>query len=248
MKTGPLYGILAKSKTRMRCVFCGVYIPKANKCIEEHTNGTKHKENIDQMAENGMIYNNEQLYCKPCNVNLSEEDSVASHIESDDHANWMAAVDNLIEGEFINVDSYLASESEDVYCEVCNCNINCSLQNIETHVNDILHRSNVAEKLKPLNGIFRVDNDDELWCKLCDEYIENTARSVLEHIDDSPEHMEWFIHIEDLIDGQEVSIQDFLKNEHEKNAFCNKCQVEIICNARSIEDHVHSEAHLNQFS
>lgn len=248
MKTGVLYGIVASSKTRVRCVFCGVYIPKANKCIEEHTNGVKHKENIDLMAENGMSYNNDDLYCKPCDVYLTGEESVASHLESEGHSNWIAAVDDLIEGEFINIDSYLASESDEVNCEVCNAKITCSLQNIEAHVNDVLHRHNVAEKLKPLNGIFRVENDDEVWCKVCDEYIENTARSVLEHIDDDIIHVEWFMDIEDLIEGQEVSIQDYLKNEHEKNAFCNKCQVEILCNLQSITDHVHSDAHLNQFS
>ncbi|XP_045778169.1 uncharacterized protein LOC123876078 [Maniola jurtina] len=248
MKTGLLYGIVANSKTRVRCVFCGVYIPKANKCIEEHTNGMKHKENIDLMAENGMSYVNDELYCKPCNVYLSGEESVASHVEGDQHANWIAAIDDLIEGEFINIDSYLASENEDVFCEVCDAKVACTLQNIEAHVNDILHRSNVAEKLKPLNGIFPVENDDEVWCKVCDQYIENTAQRILEHIDDDTLHVEWFMDIEDLTEGQEVSIQDFLKNEHEKNAFCNKCQMEILCNAQSIADHVNSEAHLNQFS
>ncbi|XP_023941592.2 uncharacterized protein LOC112048336 [Bicyclus anynana] len=248
MKTGLLYGIVANSKTRVRCVFCGVYIPKANKCIEEHTNGMKHKENIDLMSENGLTYYNDELYCKPCDVYLTGEDSVAAHLEGEQHANWVAAMDDLIEGEFINIDAYLSTESEEVFCEVCNMKVNCTLQNIEEHVNDILHRSNVAEKLKPLNGIFPVENDDELWCKVCDEYIENTARSLLEHIDDDKQHVEWFMDIEDLIEDQEISIQDYLKNEHEKKAFCNKCQVEIPCNARSLEEHVHSEAHLNQFS
>ncbi|CAG9571857.1 unnamed protein product [Danaus chrysippus] len=245
MKTGLLYGIVANSKTRMRCVFCGVYIPKATKCIEEHTNGTKHKENIEQMAENGISFNHydDQLYCKPCNINLGEEESVPSHLESDTHANWMAAMDDLIEGEFINVDAYLAGESEDVYCEVCNCKITCVLSNIEEHVNDILHRSNVAEKLKPSNGIFPTEKDDELWCKVCNQPIENTARSLLSHIDDNFVHVMWLMEMQDLIETHEISVQDYLKCKEEKNAYCNRCQVEIPCNIQSIEDHIANGEH-----
>ncbi|CAH0719061.1 unnamed protein product, partial [Brenthis ino] len=248
MKTGLLYGIVASSKTRMRCVFCGVYIPKANKCIEEHTNGTKHKECIDQMAEHGIIYNNEELYCRPCDLHFGEEDSVASHLENDDHANWIATVDDLIEGEFINVISYMASESDEVTCEVCNCNMYCTLQIIEEHVNEIAHRNNVAEKLRPLNGIFPVENEDEMWCKVCDEYFENSAKGILQHIDESQTHVDWFMKLVNLIQAQDVSVQDFLRLEHEKNAYCNVCQMEVTCELQSIEEHVYSDAHLNQFS
>ena len=247
MKTGLLYGVVACSKTRVRCVFCGVYIPKANKCIEQHTNGAKHKENIELMNENGIHFSNDILHCKPCNKNLPDDESVTKHIESDDHANWMAAMDDLVDGEFITLDAFLSCEKDEVFCEVCNSSVNCSLQSIEEHVNHINHRANITMRLKPLNGIFPVDNEDEVWCKVCDAYIDNTVQSVLSHIDDDEQHMEWFSEIEDLIENQEVSIESYLANEHESFAYCNKCQMEVTCNAQSIESHVHSEAHLNQF-
>ncbi|KAL0853187.1 hypothetical protein ABMA27_012944 [Loxostege sticticalis] len=247
MKTGLLYGIVASSKTRVRCVFCGVFIPKANKCIEQHTNGAKHKENIELMTENGISFANDMLYCKPCRTELSEEESVTKHIESDGHANWVAAMEDLIDGEFISLDPYLNSDKEDVYCEVCHSSLQCTLQNIEAHVNGINHRTNITERLKPLNGIFPVDNDDEVWCKVCNVFIDNTARSILDHIDDDDEHMEWFAEIEDLIEEQDVSIESFLANEYEHNAFCNRCHLEISCNPQTIEAHVNSDAHLSHF-
>lgn len=247
MKTSSLYGIVAdaSSKTRVRCVFCGVYIPKANKCIEQHTNGTKHKENIELMKENGISFNNEVLYCKPCKHTLAEDESVTKHIDTDDHANWMTAIEDLVDGEFITLEPYLASEKDNVFCEVCNSNLDCALEILEEHVNSFNHRSNVCDKLKPLNGIFPVDNNDEVWCKICDTYIENTVQSILDHIDDDEQHTDWFTEIEYLIEDQEVSIEGYLSNEHENNAFCNKCQIEIICNAQSIEDHIDSESHIN---
>lgn len=248
MKTGLLYGVVANSKTRMRCVFCGVFIPKANKCIEEHINGTKHKEYIDIMAEHGLIYDNEQLYCRPCDLYFGEEDSIASHIETEDHANWIAAIDDLIEGEFINVHAYLACESDEINCEACQFKMYCTLQNIEDHVNQMTHRNNVAAKLRPINGIFAGDDDEEAWCKVCDEYVINSARGILQHIDESQSHIDWFMELIDLISAQDVSVQDFLRLEDERNAYCNKCQKEIPCNMQSIEEHVHSDAHLNKFS
>lgn len=200
------------------------------------------------MTEHGISFDTDILYCKPCKGYLPENESVTKHIEGDGHANWVAAMDDLIDGEFIRLNTYLSSESEDVFCEVCQCNIHCTLQKIEEHVNRLSHRGNIADKLKPLNGIFKVDNDDELWCKVCDAYIDNTVPNILEHIDDDEHHMEWFMEIEDLIEEQDISIVNYLANEFEKFAYCNKCNVEIICKAQTIEQHVNSESHLNQFS
>ncbi|CAG5054346.1 unnamed protein product [Parnassius apollo] len=248
MKTSVLLGIIANSKTRVRCIFCGVYIPKANKCIEQHINGSKHKENIELMTENGISFNTDILYCKPCKSYLPDNESITKHIEGDAHANWVAAMDDLVDGEFISLNAYLSSDTEDVFCEVCKHNIHCTLPNIEEHVNSLSHRSHIVEKLKPLNGIFRVQNDDEVWCKVCDVYIDSNVLNILEHIDEDEHHMEWFMEIEDLMEGQDMSIVSYLANEFEKFAYCNKCNVEVICNSQNIEQHVNSESHLNQFS
>ncbi|XP_075982201.1 uncharacterized protein LOC142980611 [Anticarsia gemmatalis] len=247
MKTGLLYGIVACSKTRVRCIFCGVFIPKASRCIEQHTNGIRHKENVELMNENGITFIDDALHCKPCNRSLPHEESVMMHIDCEDHSNWMAAMEDLVDGEFITLDAYLCCEKDDVFCEVCNSNIECSLQSIEEHVNHINHRSNITDRLKPLNGIFPVSNDHEVWCKVCDAYIENTVPSILNHIDDDEQHMEWFTIIEDLIENQEISIESYLSSEHEETAYCKKCHMEVLCTAQNISSHVHSEAHLNQF-
>lgn len=247
MKSALLYGIVAGSKTRVYCIFCGVYIPKASKCIEQHLNGGRHKEHMEVMRENGIIYNDGALYCRPCKLSLPHEISVIKHLDNENHSNWMAAMDDLVDGEFITLDRYLSSEQEDVTCEVCNINIECTLQSIEAHVNDISHRANIAERLKPLNGIFPVDNGDEVWCKVCDTYIENTIRGILSHIDDDAQHMEWFTEIEDLIEEQEVSLESYLANEHEMNVFCKKCHTEVLCTMQTIQAHVNSDAHLMNF-
>jgi hypothetical protein len=229
-------------------VFCGVHIPKANRCIEQHTNGAKHKDNVELMKANGVRYNNDTLFCKPCKMALSLEDSVLKHIESDGHSNWIAAMEDLTDGEFINMEPFLTSDEDDVHCEVCRLSFHCSLQNIEAHVNGINHRTNITERLKPMNGIFPVDNDDEVWCKVCNVYIDNTARSILDHIDDDDQHMQWFASIEDITHEQSVTFESYLVNEFDLNAYCNKCHVEIPCNIQSLENHVTSENHLNHFS
>ncbi|CAH0663890.1 unnamed protein product [Spodoptera exigua] len=247
MKTDLPYGIIASSKTRVRCLVCGVHIPKANKCIEQHTNGAKHKENIELMNENAISFSNGKINCNLCKRILPEEESVTHHIESDDHANFMAALEDLVDGEFISLDPYLACEKDEVHCEVCNKNIYCSLKTIQEHVNDLYHRFQITERLKPLNGLFPAANNTEVWCKVCKIYIQDNVLSVLDHIDEDEEHIEWFSEIEDLIDNQDVSIEHYLTNEHEECAFCNRCQMDIVCNAQSIQSHVHSEAHLNQF-
>ncbi|CAH0397122.1 unnamed protein product [Chilo suppressalis] len=248
MKTGFLYGIVASSKTRVRCLFCGVHIPKANKCIEQHTNGARHKENVELMTENGITFKNNILYCKPCKLELSLEDSMMQHIDGDSHSNWIVAMEDLIDGEFISIEPYLTSEKEDAYCEVCHSPFQCTLQNIESHVNGINHRTNITEHLKPLNGIFPVENDDEVWCKICNTFIDNSPQSILEHIDDDEQHMFWFSSIEDLIEEQDITIKSFLANEFDNNAYCNRCHQEINCNTKSLEDHINSEAHLTHFS
>lgn len=250
MKTNLLFGIIANSKTRVRCVFCGVYIPKANKCIDQHVNGSKHKENIDLMSENGISFHNDAdiLYCKPCDSYLPELESVTKHIETDSHANWGAAMQDLVEGEFIRLNDYLSSKSDNAFCEVCQSEIPCLLPNIEEHVNTLSHRGNIAEKLKPLNGIFNCENDDEVWCKVCDGYLTNTVSFILDHIDEDSQHMEWFMEIEDLIEDQDITLEKYLSNEFEKSAYCKKCNVDVICNVQSLEEHIHSEAHINQLS
>lgn len=247
MQTGMLYGIVANSKTRVRCVFCDVFIPKANKCIEQHTNGAQHKENMQLMSENGLTFLNNALYCRPCNATLSDEESGVNHVDSNDHANWMAALDDLVDGEFIKLEGYLSFESDDVYCDACSANVSSSLEKIEEHVNSLAHRQNIVERLKPSNGIFSVENESEVWCKICDEYIDNNVQSILSHIDDDENHLEWLMEIEDLIENHEVSIKSYLANEHETYAYCNKCQIQITCNAQAIESHVNSDAHLSQF-
>lgn len=247
MKSGLFFGVVASSKTRVRCIFCGVFIPKASKCIEQHLNGARHKENVELMNENGIAFISDTLHCKPCKRNLPHEESVLKHIDEEDHANWMAAMEDLIDGEFISIDDYLSSEKDFALCEVCNCNIDCSLPCIEEHVNHIDHRTNITERLKPLNGIFSVDDNEVVWCKVCDVYVDNTIHNILNHIDNDEQHMEWFAEIEDLIEDQELSLESYLANEHDTNAYCKKCHMEVLCTTQDIRSHVHSEAHLNQF-
>ncbi|KAI5639799.1 hypothetical protein NE865_07699 [Phthorimaea operculella] len=249
MKTGVTYGIVpdASSSNRVRCVFCGVFIPKSNKCIEQHTNGTKHKENIDLLSENGIRFKDQVLYCRLCSHTLLDDESVSKHIDCDVHANWMTAMEDLVDGEFINLEPYLSCEKDDVTCEVCNKSIKCSPQKIEEHVNCFSHRANVCEKLKPLNGIFPVENTEELWCKICDAYIKNTVAAVLQHIDDDEQHVDWFDDMEDVIDDHDISFENYLANEHETKAYCSSCQAEINCDSESIAYHIASQSHMSNF-
>ncbi|KAI8440917.1 hypothetical protein MSG28_009215 [Choristoneura fumiferana] len=245
MKTDLLYGIVASSKTRVRCIFCGVHIPKAKKCIEQHTNGSKHKENISLMTQEGIKEDNGVLHCRICSMELMENESLIEHV--DFHSSYVDALFDYKEDDFINSDLYLAYESDYISCEVCNISFDFSFDNIQNHVEQVDHETNVIERLKPQNGMFRVDNDYEVWCKLCNTYVENTVREIRDHTYDEI-HQLWFTDLLDLIDEQDVSLDDYLANEHEMHAFCNKCQIQIPCNKAKLEEHVYSDSHLEQFS
>lgn len=242
-----IHGIAPNSKTRVRCVFCGVFIPKAKKCIEQHASGAQHKGNIKQISENGVSFTNNILHCKPCNMNLPEGQSGIDHIDGDRHCNSMEALHSLVTGACISIEKYLSSESDDVYCYVCSVNVNPSLENIEEHIDSLPHIQNIVDCLKPINGIFSVENKDDVWCKICDVYIEDNVEGVISHMNDYEQHMEWLTEIEDIIEGHDVSIEGYLEQKLETNVFCNKCQMQIPCNARAIRNHVNSDAHLSQF-
>lgn len=246
--SGPLTGILPSSKTRVRCLYCGVHIPKAEKCIEQHVNGSRHEDNMQLVFTSGIIFKDDVLHCKPCNRELTEEESVLEHTLSDDHANWMATVEDLIDGEFINLESYLETdiENEKIYCDVCKCSFVCTLASLEQHVNSYDHRSELVDKLMPLNGVFPVEGDDEVWCKVCNVNFENRVQKILDHIDDDL-HSEWFAEMDDLIEHHEVTMQGFLTEKDQKMAYCHKCAVSIICNNIAIQSHVNSDLHLSQF-
>lgn len=241
MKTGLPYGIINHCNSNLKCVFCGVIISKSSNEIDEHVGDSIHKENIENMEDQGISYNDiDTVYCKPCKRNLGESESVSDHVESDDHANWVTTVDELVDGEFINILEYLGAEknNENVTCDACNHSIVCTLENIELHVNSFNHRANVLEQLKPLNGIFNANNDEEVWCKICDIYIDNTVQSIFSHIDDDGEHLESLGSLEDVISGQNISIKDYLSVENEQKAQCNMCNIEVLCDLSSLQEHI----------
>ncbi|XP_072945336.1 uncharacterized protein [Epargyreus clarus] len=241
MITGICYGIVASTKTRVRCVFCGVYIPKASKCIEEHINGAKHKENMELVYENGISYDSSRgLYCKLCATSF--EGSIVQHLEMDDHANYIATLEDLTDGEYIHVDAFLAGQTDVAFCSTCQVTIPCTLHNIEAHVNEDFH---IMETLKPLNGLFSVDNPLELWCKVCDVYIDNTTPGVLEHSEDDDHHVNWFKKMEPYTANNGISIGNYLTHEFENKVYCLRCKAEILCNTESIDYHIQTDAHMS---
>lgn len=249
MKTGH-NGIVNDAQGRVKCVFCVVQIPKAFSCIEQHIHGSKHKETLEIMTDNGIFHNEDNtMYCKPCKTILNNDESASQHVDGDQHSNWIAAIEDLIGGEFINLDSYLCSAKyeEDIRCDLCETAFPFTLALLEKHVNSHDHRVHLAEKLKTLNGIFPVENGEEVWCKLCDVYIENKVQAILDHIDDDELHMKWFASMDDIIEDHDISLDEFLSEEHHTTAECGKCNMEIDCTTENLEDHIFSETHLNQF-
>lgn len=248
MKTGLPYGVInCNSNQTVRCVFCGTTITKTDKHIEEHVAGTKHKDNKEKIETEGISFNDiDTVYCKPCNRNLAEDESIIAHMKTEDHANWITTMDELLESEYMDISKYLKTDKsiENIYCFACKTNLVCTMENVQLHVNDFNHRSNVVEMLKPLNAIFRVDNEEEVWCKICDVYIENTVQSIFDHIDDDDDHNVWMDTVQDLIANQEISIVSYLKNEHEHNARCHECNMDIACDIESLRGHVFS-LHIN---
>lgn len=246
MKT--VYGIVNVSDSTVKCVFCTVNLERQGNDIDEHVAEEKHKENAGLFEENGISFDDEdRVYCKPCNKLLLVDESISEHVDEEKHATWIAAISELIENEYLDISGYLASDANNnsIFCEACDDEFLFSLSNVEAHVNGQEHRAKVVEKLKPMNGIFKVANNYEMWCKLCDLYIVNSVNDIFQHIDEDETHNEWLVTIDKLVADQSITIDEYLANEHEQNALCTKCDVKMPCNVENLEEHIKSTDHNN---
>lgn len=97
--------------------------------------------------------------------------------------------------------------------------------------------------LQPLNGIFSVEgNDDYLWCKLCQIFFDNYVELIFQHIEES-EHAKTMRKILRLIDGENITIDNYLQSPKQDKAFCKKCSIEVPCNVDNLQRHINGKKH-----
>lgn len=180
------YGIVKSSKT-LRCLLCCVYIPKAKKCVEQHIAGRKHKSNIEIMTRSAIEKDNDQLYCRLCQLHLNdnENESVVNHVEDPIHHQFdWDALNRFDEEEFIRSELYLACRSDYAICEVCNTKIEFSIPNMYEHTAQVDHKIKLLEAVKRKYGLVNTDKDYELHCTRCNGYAPNSLRDIWEHLED----------------------------------------------------------------
>lgn len=255
MKTGLPFGLVAENSEDIsagaRCLYCAIIVSRSGTAIEDHVRSARHRKNERISQENGLRCGEDGLlHCKPCGTTLPNDSSATTHVSIDSHTTWIAAMEDLADGEFLDLTTFLDPDHEgnDMPCEACRCGVPSSLASVQNHVNSPVHRENVLTKLKPLNAIFDLEGNEEVWCKICDEYIENDPESIYFHIDEAENHSDWLAQVEDLVADHDIDIENYLAYQHEDRAYCNKCNIHIPCNLKSLEDHIITETHLNTFS
>lgn len=239
--------VTTQSRGRVQCTLCNVLVSDNDRCIETHIDGERHR---GWYLTRLMIRNNirastddddDEVFCVICEESISNDlETVQYHLEnSASHEE----IRNLIVGEFLKLPVNNTDKPSLVRCTICLCYIGFSYYDIETHIDGRKHRLARAIAVKPLNGIFSVTNDDDkLWCKVCDEYIDNCVGDILDHVDEDETHQ---INFDEITFDDDICIEDYLTNVHQDKAFCKECNVWVPCNEYNLREHVEGNRHNN---
>lgn len=226
----------------LKCVLCDEIMENNDRLIESHIDSRQHREQYMRrlMSHNSIITRSTEPFCQLCNhdVNIAE---LTHHVQSALHSKNLSSLIELIEndGKFIQI----PDKNNCIYCCICNSQINFTLELVKSHLESAKHKRARAMVLQPLNGIFSVEgNDDYLWCKLCQIFFDNYVELIFQHIEES-EHAKTMRKILRLIDGENITIDNYLQSPKQDKAFCKKCSIEVPCNVDNLQRHINGKKH-----
>lgn len=240
--------IMIDSSGKTKCGLCEIFIQDNDIFIEDHLNDTEHSNLYMQrlMIQNNIVVNGNKVSCYLCKqvFNVSE---VLHHIDSPDHKGQLGSVKKIIEkdGGLLVLPENISKIGSSVNCLICNRLVNFNHEAIKSHTESARHRRARAIAVQPLNAIFSVkDNDEDLWCKLCQVYFQNYIEVILEHVDEDPGHLNFFRKIQLLIKDQNINIEKFLHDPKEDKALCKQCGIEVPCNIDNLDRHISGKQHI----
>lgn len=240
------------------CFICKVYIPRVpnsrkKEIMLEHKSSGRHVQTLKIVKHNSICvdYSSKdvQLLCKICNRNLDFSEHVAVHVKDARHRAWLEEIYGvcflrtlLVNVNVISIEKFLACSSEFAFCNICNLEIECTLQKIIMHITEKSHRKQFLDVLLPYSGVFPIEDNKVMWCKVCDLRMNNHFEDVLIHLCGNQAHGQWFHDIE-MKRQQDISSMDFLTNVDEMRVLCTRCDLKLRIDFRNITTHVHSETH-----
>lgn len=230
---------------KMMCDLCKVLFPDDDiKLIKYHLNGKNHMGLYQQRikVQNNIVAHPNSEFCRLCDENVID---LTFHLESVNHREIMRLINNIVEkdGAFLLLPRDECEEIT-VHCLICDCATEFTLDSIKKHINDQTHLKARAIAVQPFNGIFSVEgSNDDLWCKICRVYFQNYIELIFEHVDENKEHNVKLSKILRLIEGENISIEEYLTNPTEDKATCHKCNTGVACNVDNLERHIKGKQH-----
>ena len=239
--------IIVDESGKTKCGLCKIFIHDDDISIEEHLNDTEHSNIYMQrlMIQNNIVLNGKKISCHLCNK-VSDVSEVLNHIDSSNHKDKMSSVKKLIakDGGLLVLPEDITTDSS-VNCLACDRWVDFNQDAIKSHINSAKHRRARAMAVQPLNAIFSVeDNNEDLWCKICQVYFENYIEIIFEHVDEDPVHLKNIKKIHLLIKDQNISIEKFLYEPREDKALCKQCGIEVPCNIDNLDRHIRGKQHI----
>ncbi|CAK1542585.1 unnamed protein product [Leptosia nina] len=239
------YEDICEIENTITCILCKISLVNNSTAIELHINGENHKMFYIQRT---LILNNMQgNYCKICNSDFLD----LSHIQMSKHKEQLYQMQSLVEkdGAFIELPSNILQEwapselGTNSHCTICDQYLQFTFKDINYHINSHKHKRSKAMALQPFNGIISVaGSDQDLWCKICQKYFANYIEKIFEHVDDK-DHFIKLNKIVRLIDGQDITVDNYLTNTTEDKATCNRCKTQVSCNVDNLERHIKGKRH-----
>lgn len=239
--------ILVDESGKTKCGLCEISICDDDISIEEHLNDIEHSNMYMQrlMIQNNVVVNGKKISCHLCNQ-VCDVSEILNHIDGSHHKNKIGSVKKLIEkdgGLLVLPDETKIGSS--VNCMACDRWVDFNHEAVKSHIDSARHRRARALAVQPINAIFSVeDNNEDLWCKICQVYFENYIEVIFEHVDEDPVHIKNLKKINMLIKDQNISIEKFLNEPKEDKALCKQCGIEVPCNIDNLASHIRGKQHL----
>ncbi|CAG9136166.1 unnamed protein product [Plutella xylostella] len=243
--------IVQHSRSHVKCNLCNVFLTSNDQNIETHVEGRTHSAHYYltrlKIQNNIVVYeceDHDKLRCVICDEYFSysdDIDSVTEHIESYEHEHAMGEIDQAISGQYLNLP---VVGSRPVHCTICDCKVGFTLNCITEHTEGFRHRRALADQLRKDNGIFKyANNDDDLWCKICNVVIDNDLDSILDHVNNDADHESILEELENVVEDEDISLEKFLSELNEDKAYCKTCEVYVPCNVHNLTEHIEGCRH-----
>ncbi|XP_013138175.1 PREDICTED: uncharacterized protein LOC106103065 isoform X3 [Papilio polytes] len=198
------------------CYFCDVPIPNTTRNINEHLDGSKHKQTVKEILNiNGLLVKNGSTYCKYCHNNMVKEYQYY-HIQLESHKANIIAVKKINVKES-NIDKI--NTSKDI--------------EIKTKEDSIQEINNGTTEIDIPSVMEKTPKGNEISCKICNVIVPLRTSNIQDHLEGN-KHMK---NLMELLDNNKIIIK-------ETRNFCELCSFYIQDNMNY--EHIISYFHMRK--